>query len=106
MARPVYSIQIVSLSPIVGPRSTTVVPDGVKIIVRDVDIWNASGVAGDSFGFQSAASGYLWLVKRAAADVGTYQWRGRQVFNPGESIVFEVFSGTWAVQASGYELTL
>jgi len=51
--------------------------------------------------------GALWSATRSTASgVGPWSWRGRQVYSPGEQIGFEVVSGTWAIMASGYQLTL
>ena len=104
--RQVYSIQILSLAPAL-PLNTVVVPDGVRIIVRDVDAVNVSGSTGDQLIFWNAAGGAIFSVRQAHEINGlNWQWQGRQVFNPGENIIFQVVSGTWDIQASGYELTL
>ena len=106
MARPVYSITIVDLAPALA-NNYVVVPDGVRIILRDVDAYEESGTNGTVMSVQNAAGGNLVVFQRTAATpTGPWQWRGRQVYNPGESINFHVFSGTWSVMASGYELTL
>ena len=106
MARPVYSIQIMSLAPALT-NNTVVVPSGVRIIVRDIDSFCESGGTGFQFSFQNAAGGNLWApVQNSFPAIGNWQWRGRQVYNPGESINIHVFSGAWSIQMSGYELTL
>lgn len=104
--RPVYSIQIMSLAPALT-INTEVVPTGSRIIVRDIDVVEVGGIANAVIVVRNAAAGLLWAVDRGAA-TGNFvaQWRGRQVFNPGDSIVVQVVSGTWDIQMSGYELTV
>ena len=104
--RPVYSVQIMALTPAL-PLNTVVVPADSRIIVRDIDAFCESGGTGFQFSFENAAGGNLWApVQNAFPAIGNWQWRGRQVFNPGESITIKVFSGTWSIQMSGYELSL
>lgn len=104
--RPVYSIQIVSLAPALTSQTVTV-PDGSRIIMRDVDARAESGATNDELAVYNAAGGILWAAKVfAGGDPFVYQWRGRQVYNPGEGIQIKVFQGTWSIQISGYELSL
>jgi hypothetical protein len=89
------------------PTNTVTVPDGSRIILRDVDLWDASGGGGNIFQVFSAAGGVLFAVETDNTVNGRrFQWSGRQVYNPGESIEFQPLVGTWDVQASGYQLTL
>jgi hypothetical protein len=104
--RPVYSIQIMALSPCL-PVNTVVVPDGSRIIVRDLDVTERTGATGEQLAFENAATGFIWLLSSTpGVGVNSFAWRGRQVFNPGESITVRVISGTWDAQMSGYELSL
>lgn len=104
--RPVYSIQVFSLAPALTDQSYTV-PDGARIILRDMDARDESATAGDQIAVYNAAGGILWTAKyHAADDPWHYQWTGRQVYNPGEIIRVHVFAGAWSIQGSGYELTL
>lgn len=103
--RPVYSVQIMALAPAL-PVNTVVVPDGSVLVIRDIDLREESGTTAATSYLQNAAGGILaiWANSTENAERG-FSWRGRQVFNPGESIVFHVVSGTWSIQMSGYELT-
>jgi len=104
--RAVYSVQLMALAPAL-PVNTVVVPDGSRLILRDVDATEQSGATDAVAYVANAASGVLWWLETTHQPIGTsFQWRGRQVFNPGESIVFHVLSGTWGIQMSGYQLTL
>lgn len=95
-----------SLAPAL-PINTVVVPDGVRIILRDIDAVEISGTENALLVVLNAASGYLWAADRFSEPSNfNAQWRGRQVYNPGESIVAQVISGTWVIQMSGYELSL
>lgn len=104
--RSVYSIQIMSLAPAL-PVNTIEVPDGSRIIVRDIDAVEISGTVDALLVVLNAAGGYLWAANRFT-EPSNYnaQWRGRQVYNPGQSIVAQVVSGTWEIQMSGYQLSL
>ena len=104
--RAVYSVQIMCLAPML-PSNTVVVPDGVRMIIRDVDAVEVGGSTPAQLVWQGPAGNQLWWATRSAAGAAEFfQWRGRQVFNPGESVIFSVVSGTWDIQVSGYELTL
>lgn len=106
MARAVYSVQLMSLAPVL-PSQTVVVPDNVKIIVRDVDVYENSGNVNAELVVDSAAGGTLWAALWVTHPLYSgWQWRGRQVYNPGESIRVQSLVGSWSLQMSGYELTL
>jgi hypothetical protein len=104
--RPVYSVQIMALAPAL-PHNFVTVPDGVRIIVRDIDAVELTGGGAGACQFVGPATNVIWAFQRGATlNTAVGQWRGRQVFNPGESFDFQAVSGTWDVQISGYELTL
>lgn len=106
MARSVYSVQILSLSPAL-PSQTVTVPDGVRLIVRDIDACEIGGTLPAILLVRQAATGVFWGAQRmVASQLYVAQWQGRQVFNPGETLSVQVVSGSWDIQISGYELTL
>lgn len=109
MARAVYSLRIFSAggltssAGVVGPT----VPNNFLYVLRDIDVFELSGsasagmvVLNPTLGFLVFFSGPLEPVTRS------YAWRGRQVYSPGEQVGFQVQNGTWAIMASGYQLTL
>lgn len=109
MARSVYSLRIfahaglTSAGGIVGPT----VPADLIYIVRDIDVYESTGVTGTTVFVLNALGGALWSATRSTTPgVGPWSWRGRQVYSPGEQVGFEVISGTWAIAVSGYQLTL
>lgn len=109
MARTVYSTRLyasaglTAAGGVVGP----VVPAGLLYVLRDLDVAEVSGTAGTIMIAINQAGGQLWAAQRTAATpLGTFQWSGRQVYGAGERVAFQVFSGTWAIAASGYQLTL
>lgn len=109
MAGTVYSLRIFAsggLSPgagTVGP----VVPAGLVYILRDIDAFCSTAASGDNFVVFSQVGGVLWDLLLPTTPEGTgFQWRGRQVYAAGEQVGFRSFQGTWAVAASGYQLTL
>lgn len=105
----VYSIRILATagltvaSGFVGP----IVPDGLVYVVRDIDARSNTGITGDQLAFYNQTAGILWAPQLVAggSDEG-FQWRGRQVYNPGERVMVQSFSGEWTVSISGYQLTL
>lgn len=108
-AQPVYSIRIfghaslTSAAGIVGP----VVPSGLVYVVRDIDVFNNSAATTDLLNVRNQLLGPLTQFQggtTVATRIG--QWRGRQVYGPGEQVGFQVFAGTWAIACSGYQLTL
>lgn len=109
MAQAVYSLRIFAsggLSPgagTVGP----IVPSGLVYIVRDVDAFDDSAGSSDNLVIFNQVGGILvsWLGPSLAA-AGSYQWRGRQVYNEGEQVAVRSFAGTWTIAISGYQLTL
>lgn len=109
MAQAVYSLRIfahASLSSaggLVGP----VVPSGFIYVLRDVDVFESSGTRPVTMVVNNPLAGVLVAFELAAGTVnGSLPWRGRQIYSPGERVGFQAFSGTWAIMASGYQLTL
>lgn len=108
MPAPVYSLRIFCgavnvASGTVGP----IVPPGFIYVLRDVDINTETGAAGDVFTVLSPLNLNLFIVRTSDPQGGTNrQWRGRQVYSPGEKVGFKSFGGTWDVMASGYQLSL
>lgn len=88
-----------------GSVSVTV-PAGLVYVLRDVDAVNQSN-AGSTFAILGAVGETIWFVNPIfnANDL-VAQWRGRQVFNAGESFSFTAGTGAWAFTASGYSLTV
>ena len=109
MTRVVYSqrlfaVQALTSTPgIVGP----VVPAGVIWVLRDLDIVVEAGTSGNNMAVLNQVGGLLVFLSVGTATPGpNYAWRGRQIYAQGEQIGFHVFSGTWDIAASGYQLTL
>jgi hypothetical protein len=103
--RPVYSVQFLCLAPLLA-HNFVEVPEGSIMVVRDIDVFEASGDASTFMAWEGPSGNTLWLVAgQTAPTTRTYQWRGRQVFNPGESWDLHSISGTWDAQVSGYLLS-
>lgn len=109
MARVVYSQRLFAVQAltnaagVVGP----VVPAGVIWVLRDLDIVVEAGATGNNMGVKNQVGGLLAFFSVGTATPGpNFAWRGRQIYAVGEQIGFEVFSGTWDIAASGYQLTL
>jgi len=83
------------------------VPAGLVYVLRDIDVTCLTNAAGDNFIVQSQVLGQLWgvFITSPVSNI-QFAWRGRQVYNEGERVGFEVGHGTWSIAASGYQLTL
>jgi hypothetical protein len=109
MPRDVYSICMFRVpSMVAGPGvEGPVVPDGLRYILRDVDARENLGTAGAWLAILNPVGGIMYIkTVGSSIDESTVQWRGRQVYQEGEQLGFEVSSGSWSIMASGYQLTL
>lgn len=109
MSVPVYSVMLWSLAQATAAtgKSGPTVPDGEVYILRDIDAWSSTGAAGDFFVLYGAAGVAIQLLAIGDGHSShSTQWRGRQVYAPGEQLAVQVGTGTWNIQMSGYRLTL
>src|SRR5579864_3139287 len=109
MPRDVYSIRIFATGGLTAAAGTVgpTVPAGLVYVLRDIDAYETTGTVGANFVVLNQTRGWLWGGFRATSSaLETPQWRGRQVYAEGEQVGFLVGSGTWAIAASGYQLTL
>jgi hypothetical protein len=109
MAQPVYSLRLFAHGGITPGGGTIgpVVPAGVVWVVRDIDAFNHTSVAGDSLFVFNQVTGVLVAFSLASSTAPlNYPWRGRQVYAEGEQIGLRSFQGTWSAAISGYQLTL
>jgi hypothetical protein len=100
----VYSTVFIRLQGLVG-SATFVVPDGYIAILRDADVYNGGGIESTSaylIDFTSNGTITRWV---SATELQAFDgsWRGRQVFNSGDSFGFNT-TGAWDVRLSGYLL--
>ena len=105
MASPVYSTRIFAALALEGSQTFTC-PAGYRTVLRDVDLWMYNNADTDFFYVAGSEDQNIWAIVADAGVFGAYQWRGRQVFNPGELIIFSNAGGFVDVTASGYLLTL
>lgn len=104
-SKKLWSDPFTSTTSVLGPT----VPAGVVWDVREIDVmnfkdgWQALGF----FGLASGTTGYIWYVGggRARAQQ-SYGWRGRSILNPGEQLQWGAHDTQWALNVTGYELTL
>lgn len=108
MARDVYSLRIFGDAGLVPAAGTVgpLVPPGLVYVLRDVDVYCDTAAIGDNLILFSPVMGVLydWTFS-STTTVHDFAWRGRQVYAEGEQVGFRSFHGTWAVTASGYQLT-
>jgi hypothetical protein len=109
MARDVYSIRIFSTGGLTSAAGTVgpVVPAGLVYVLRDMDAVEITGATSAQLEVLNPTLQPLWFINTANPQIAAnFQWRGRQVFGPGEQVGFHAFSGAWSLMASGYQLTL
>jgi hypothetical protein len=109
MAQPVYSQRLYAHASQTSADGTLgpVVPAGFVYVLRDVDLFCSSGLVNDVLWIENQVGGILIQCIVTSSPFNTdFAWRGRQVYAPGETVGFQVGTGTWAVAASGYALTL
>lgn len=101
----IYSVRLIQELGLTGSTSY-VVPDGMVAIARDLDVYEGASLLPDVVYLQGALGQAIWFQVGNVEDGLTYgSWRGRQVFNAGESVTIRAASGTWDVTLSGYLLT-
>lgn len=107
MARDVYTIRMFAHASLSATTAGPIVPDQFVYVVRDIDITRNDEVGAQQLIVQNPLGGALFLVN-GPASVGTInqQWRGRQVYEPGEHIGIICTGGSWSICISGYQLTL
>lgn len=103
----VYSAQLFAGTPPSGPHALYTVPAAIVAVIRDIEVYNASGGT-TSFAFTHWVAGvrtsYIWASSSLAN--GTWQqWEGRAVLNAGESLLSEFGAGFVYAIVSGYQLT-
>jgi hypothetical protein len=106
MPSPVYSTRLFEALALTTNVGYTV-PAGVRAVLRDVDIFIGAHGTETAFAILGGMGQVIWYVDVASATTGqSFQWRGRQVFNPGDIISFVASANGVDVSASGYLLTL
>lgn len=104
MARAVYSTRFLEEVGLDGLASYTV-PAGFTAVLRDLDAYNASGIAVGRIFLLGHLGQTIWFAV-SAEEQDTYQsWRGRQVLLEGEKFTVNT-EVHWDVTVSGYLLTL
>ena len=110
MASSVYSKVFMDLHG-VGSGDIEVItfePDGYVWVVRCIDVFLA-GVGGGEFNVYDDAGATFFAAQVPDASGSWQQWRGRQVFNPGNQISFEPQLldplGHADIRISGYQLS-
>jgi hypothetical protein len=98
-----YSVRFFGIQGLNGVASYTV-PAGYRAVVRDLDVYCDNSGAGGTFFFKGPASQTIWHLSLAATATTDGQWRGRQVFNTGETFLVDADTNS-DVTVSGYLLT-
>lgn len=108
MSRTLYSIRIfanaglTAAAGLVGP----IVPDGLIYVLRDIDVFELTSAGSTVMFVTNPLGGELVVWQGGTTNASkVFPWRGRQVYDEEERVGFQVLSGTWAIMASGYQLT-
>lgn len=103
MPAAVYSTRLIEAH--ATSAETYTVPAGYRLVVRDADCFYPGGL-GQSAQLEGPAGQIFAYFPFAAAVNGVLSsWRGRQVFEPGETITF-ASTAAMDITVSGYLLTL
>lgn len=102
MTPPVYSSQLAAAQDFSGDL---VVPvgAGVVVVVRDLDVY-FGGIGGANVKLLGSEGQVIDAFSWEPLSSGTHQWRGRQVFNSGQTITLRTTVGC-DLSLSGYVLT-
>lgn len=101
----IYSTQIFAQAGVTTDQSFDV-PTGLVYILRDLDAYNGGGAgSAEVFLVGSDGQAIAWFRQTPGSDASTFEWRGRQVLEEGQSFGFHVASGTWDLTLSGYVLS-
>lgn len=100
----VYSVQLYE-GRNVNDGSLTV-PDGFIWIVRDIDAFFGGGLDGGACNFIGSLGQTFAYFSFTGLVSSSFSWRGRQVFNPGQTFGFISDRAGVDVTISGYQLTL
>lgn len=100
--RPVYSIRLLAWAASMLPPPF-VCPTGYVVVVRDIDVWSGGG---SIINAQAEINGVakFWAGQFTVESIAqVLQWRGRQVLQAGEELVFQS-DGVTDGLISGYQL--
>jgi hypothetical protein len=109
VARALYSLRIFASGALNNAAGTVgpIVPSEFIYVIRDIDVYNDTAGATDNLVVFAQTGGILCsFIGSATENQPNQQWRGRQVYGPGEQVAVRAFVGTWGVAISGYQLTL
>jgi hypothetical protein len=108
----VYSKVLYLVSGLSGDSPAISAPPGSILIVRDIDVY--CGLTGiETLGelhwrdLTSSGAIALWTFDITDTDKKSFQWFGRQVFDPAVagSFGFHADAASWDIRVSGYILT-
>lgn len=102
----VYSVRFFSVSSDTTGVATDLytVPSGSVAIIRDIDLIAVDGGT-NQISFRNQATSEALVIFTATGPLVSIPWRGRQVFNPGETMGYFIVAGSWFLTGSGYLLT-
>jgi hypothetical protein len=101
---PVYSQRLLHGAFTASVSAT--VPAGFCWVVRDADVYWIGAAAADVAQLVVNGIAAIALFNGPANQPQVFPWRGRQVLNPGDQLLFTAGTVNWQVLVSGYALTL
>jgi hypothetical protein len=81
------------------------VPAAFVAVVRDIDVVIGVNIGAFEFTFIGTGGARLWTFNGPSSAGEAAQWRGRQVFQGGESFALEATGATFSYSACGYLLS-
>lgn len=102
-----YSTQLFS-GELAGAQMVYTAPASNTIVVRDIELWNASSSAVDiAVNLLSPSGSYVAgiITAKAVPPNGTAQWEGRVVMLPGQELYGNATGFPVGLVISGYTLT-
>ncbi len=82
-------------------------PDGVRMVVTDIDCATGEAAFTPELGFEDLVTNGSWFIAQTSGILTTsVQWQGRQAFNVGGGFRVNAHRGNWDIRVTGWLLTL
>jgi hypothetical protein len=103
-----YTNVIYVISPLAeGDTDDIPCPDGVRLVVTDIDCVAGESAFTPELGFEDLVTGGSWFIAQTSGILTTsVQWVGRQAFNVGGGFRVNAHRGDWDIRVTGWFLTL
>lgn len=108
---PLYSVRLFSQGGLsIGTTTCFVVPEGFRVVVRDVIAINRQtppALLGGLFVYETSTDVNIFSVASSAAYPGVmFTYDGRATLDPGMEVAVNVADAQWSLFLSGFQLSL